>query len=291
MLNRQKIILLMLQEAGGFVSRLQLMKWSFLLAQETPSRGGKAFYQFLPYHFGPFSFSLYQEVDNLIRDGLVEDVDGGGWEITPTASQAGLTLPRSIRQDVSFIMDRYNHLSIGQLRDSIYSRYPWFTVNSKIIKKRAQARPVTEPAVYTMGYEGLMVDGFLNRLMKSGIQRLIDVRHNPVSRRYGFHKSTLARLCGYLEIGYCHLPELGIPSENRRNLQTPSDYIGLFDYYQHILLPHQTDAVRRLAQLLREKPGVLVCMEADPSFCHRSYLASAVAPIADLPVTHLGWPR
>ena len=291
MLNRQKIVLLMLRKAGGQTSRLQLMKWLFLLAQEAPTHGGKSFYQFLPYRFGPYSFSLHQEVNALIHDGLVEQPDARTWKLTSVALQTGWSLPLPIQQDVSAIMNRYGHMAVGSLTASVYKRYPWFTVNSQKLKRCPSARPVAELAVYTMGYEGLMVDGFLNSLMRVGIQRLIDVRSNPVSRRYGYHKSTLSRLCSYLQIEYCHMPELGVASKERQNLKSPADYEALFDYYREESLSRQTDAMQKLAQLLREKASVLVCMEADPEFCHRSQLAEAVAPIVGLPVIHLGWPR
>ena len=88
--------------------------------------------------------------------------------------------------------------------DYVYRQYPWFTVNSK--RQQNAARPVAALAVYTAGYEGQQVDAFLNMLMRNGIQQLLDVRNNPVSRRYGFHKTTLGRLCKSLDIEYVHRP-------------------------------------------------------------------------------------
>jgi uncharacterized protein (DUF488 family) len=142
-------------------------------------------------------------------------------------------------------------------------------------------------AVYTAGYEGLLVDAFLDGLIRSGIQRLIDVRNNPVSRRFGFHKSTLARLCASLDVEYVHLPELGIPPSDREAIQTPADYANLFVRYQADVLPRETEKVREAAALVQSAPSVLVCMEADPEFCHRSRLANAVAVHTGLPVVHL----
>ena len=280
----------MLRETGGSASRLQLTKWAFLLASETSSQGGNACDQFLPYRFGPYSFSLYQEMDSLARDGLVE-VDNQAWALTSVGHNINLDLSPSVTQDVLSIIKRYGKFGSNKLTESIYNRYPWFTVNSERQEKRAQIRPTAPPAVYTMGYEGLMVDGFLNILMQQGIRRLVDVRHNPISRRYGFHKSTLARLCGHLQLEYIHMPELGIPSENRQELRAPDDYQNLFDYYENIVLAYQTNSVNKLVKLLREKPSALVCMEADPMLCHRSHLADRIALLCNLHVLHLGWPR
>ncbi len=36
------------------------MKWLFLLAQDAQAQVSAAHYQFVPYKFGPFSFTLYQ---------------------------------------------------------------------------------------------------------------------------------------------------------------------------------------------------------------------------------------
>jgi hypothetical protein len=80
MLNRQKCLLLMAERAGRPVTHLELTKWAFLLAQESLSGGGPAFYDFLPYKYGPFSFTLFHEADHLVRNGYLEtarvDVSG-----------------------------------------------------------------------------------------------------------------------------------------------------------------------------------------------------------------------
>jgi uncharacterized protein (DUF488 family) len=131
------------------------------------------------------------------------------------------------------------------------------------------------------------VDAFLNRLLDRGIRRLIDVRHHPVARRYGFHGRTLAGLCRKLGIEYVHLPQLGIPSHLRRNLRLPEDYAALFADDERYLEEHD-DEVRRVADIMREKLSVLVCMEADPDRCHRTRLARQIAGIAGLAARDLG---
>lgn len=290
-LNRQKIILRMLKEAGGTASRLLLTKWAFLLTQETPSQGGKTFYQFVPYLYGPYSFSLAREMSVLMRDGFIEEPDDRTWRLTHAGFQAAVVFPVAVEREAMEVMKKYGDIPLGKLMDSIYTRYPWFTINSKEKSRRVQTRPVAKPAVHTAGYEGQMVDGFLDRLVRSGIQRLIDVRNNPVSRRYGFHKSTLSRLCGCLGIEYRHFPELGIPAESRTGLHTPSDYRALFDRYQHEILPLQGATIQKAAEIIEDRPSVLVCMEADPEFCHRSSLAEALSKLTGLPLRHLAISR
>jgi hypothetical protein len=59
MFSRQRAILRLIENEGGTVSRLRLVKLAFLLSQEAGApRVGT--YDFVPYKRGPFSFTLYQ---------------------------------------------------------------------------------------------------------------------------------------------------------------------------------------------------------------------------------------
>ena len=259
MLNRQRALLAMLDEAGGVASRLELMKWAFLLHYEAPTRGGTAFYQFVPYRFGPCSFCVYNEVSALVRDDLIEEPSNREWRLRPAARRIAQSLDGAVRRDIGTIVGRFPRRDVTELIDYVYERHPWFTLNSE--RGSRIGRPAAGAAVYTAGYEGLLVDGFLNGLLESGIRRVVDVRRNPISRRYGFHKSTLSRLCSHVGIEYSHFPELGIASDQRRGLSTPADYFALFGEYERSTLPMEHASVLTLASSMRERPSVLVCME------------------------------
>jgi len=287
MLNRQRAILALLSEAGGEASHLSVTKWAFLLREECPSGGGSAFYQFLPYKYGPFSFCLFQEAAALARDGLVVD-QGRDWSLTKLGTAASRGAPEDVRRDVRFVVRAHGKKSSSALIDYVYERHPWYTVNSEI--RKLADKPLADPAVYTAGYEGLLVDGFIDGLLRAGIRRLIDVRNNPVSRRYGFHKSTLSRLCANVDIEYVHFPQLGIESRDRQDLDRDSARAALFADYERTTLRSEREAIDTVAQLMRKVPSVLVCMEARPCDCHRSRLAQPVAEVSGLPVQHLELP-
>lgn len=68
-----------------------------------------------------------------------------------------------------------------------------------------------------------------------------------------------------------------IPRTTRRYLTG----IGM-TYY-----PARRRPMERTAKILAARPSVLVCMEADPEFCHRSHLAAALAKRTGLPIKHL----
>jgi uncharacterized protein (DUF488 family) len=284
MLNRQKLLLHMIDKAERPVTHLELTKWSFLVAHETASHGGVAFYQFLPYHLGPFSFCLYREIGALVHDGYLIDEENA-WRTVQDVDRPVAGPERFAQDDVVRVVDRFGKVSPAALLDYVYQRFPWFTVNS--VKLRLQSRPVAFPAVYTVGYEGWLVDGFLDYLMRAGIQRIVDVRSNPVARRYGFHKKTLNRLCENVHIEYQHFPQLGVPSEWRQGLESQADYDSLFTRYESDTLSREVAALDKVAVLMAEKPTVLMCMESDPAKCHRSRLAARVAAKTGLPPRHL----
>lgn len=287
MLHRQKALLAILQQVGGQASTSQMINWAFLLRQETPSYGEENFYQFIPYHSRIYSFTLNHETEKLIRNGFLERADEEILKLTPLGVEEAINLPKQLFQNIKAVTGQYRNLSDSDLIDKTYAHHYYLTTDSDFTGQCREHRSVTEKAIYTAGYEGKSVDKFLNLLMKSGIQRLIDVRYNPVSRRYGFHKSTLKRLCSHLDIDYQHLPALGIPGSSRKDLNSTGNYLSLFNEYRCGLVDRGED-LQMIMSLLQSKPSVLICMEANPEYCHRNVLAQHLVGIMNLQIRHLG---
>lgn len=285
MITRQRVLLSILREAGGKASRMQVVKWAFLLCNEAVSQGGSAFYEFLPYKYGPFSFCLFQEASGLVRSGLLREVDEKDWALEAEGSAVATQLAPSVQEDVRRIVSRPASKRLSTLTAYVYERYPWFTVNSE--REQRTIKPVAQPKIFTMGYEGMSLDGFLNGLLQAGIKCIIDVRSNPVSRRYGFHKTTLSRISKLVGIDYVHHPELGVPSESRRHLHHPEAYNALFRFYDQEVLEKQVQSLEEVSARLREHPSVLLCREADATFCHRSRLAIRLHDVTGLDTQHL----
>ena len=128
---------------------------------------------------------------------------------------------------------------------------------------------------------------FFDRLLKKGIAALIDVRANPVSRKYGFARSSLSEIAAKLDIQYHHIPELGIVSKERVGLNDYQSYQRLLNRYERETLPKRSGDIERLIALLRMKPSALVCMEKDVECCHRGRLAKVAAERSGLPVINL----
>jgi len=65
--------------------------------------------------------------------------------------------------------------------------------------------------IFTFGYEGLSLKAFIARLKSAGIQTIIDVRANPLSRKPGFSKRALSSALHDAGIDYDHRPAMGCP--------------------------------------------------------------------------------
>jgi hypothetical protein len=141
--------------------------------------------------------------------------------------------------------------------------------------------------VYTIGYEGQSIDSFMKKVVASGVRRIVDVRCNPVSRKYGFSKKTLSSVSNKLGLEYLHFPELGIPRESRQNLHSQNDYDKLFDEYERDILSTTEDAQDRLIRELKKSASVLLCYEENCKQCHRYRLAKAVANKSGMRVVNL----
>lgn len=285
MFARQRAILRLLENEGGSASRLRLVKLAFLLSRE-PHAPKTGVYEFLPYRRGPFSFTLYHDLRGLEASGWVVEAEHQ-IKVAQAPDLETACLDEEFMDTIDGISSRYRSTSTSTLIDVLYAAYPWFTMNSEAVHKRAVTKPAASPAVFTVGYEGITVDGLLDLLLQAGVQRLIDVRCNPVARRYGFHKSTLARLCNDVGMAYVHFASLGIPSAWRADLGDYESYERLFERYEREILPAQSTGVAEVATLIQERASALMCMEADHICCHRSRLAKVIAEKTSLPIKEL----
>lgn len=284
MFQRQKVLLHLVSRAGGRIDKLRLMKLAFLARHERHLAAPTAVYGFVPYQFGPYSFALYHDLRKMTAEDVVtmDETSVIGKQLVPPV------LDNASKAGVDALWDRYGSWTTSQLVKHVYSAFPWYTSNANKTSERRVERPIAAPAIYTVGYEGLSFDEFLDRLLRCGIQRVIDVRANPVARRYGFHRSTLQRNLGNLGIDYVHMPDLGIPGEERGEVTTPSQYRVLFDRYESTLMSERSSAIARVVALQREAPAALLCLEADPEQCHRSRLGRRVSVETGLPMRDLG---
>ncbi|HEY1211262.1 MAG TPA: DUF488 domain-containing protein [Terracidiphilus sp.] len=293
MLRRQRTILNILSSAGRPVYATQMQKYLFLLKKETFLGGDSAFYDFVPYRYGPYSFSAHREIESLAVNGYIESHSTTAG-ISLTATSIGKKEAKRSDSDTTrsahFIISKYGNVSTRGLMKDVYARYSWFSINSELTNliptnaPRAKTAPV---AVYTIGYEKRSIDGFLNRLLEIGVHNIIDTRANPISRKYGFARSSLSGIASKLGLEYSHFPGLGIPSVKRNMLKTDAELRKLFRYYESKILPAHKGEIKSVATQMRATPSVLVCMEKEAVDCHRSRLASHIAEMSGMQIVHL----
>lgn len=281
--ERQRLLLALLDSMGEPLQSTDFQKLLFLYTREWEQEPS---YDFVPYQFGGFSFTSYADKRKLIATGLLVE-DANRWELTAEGQKA-VAGERALRERLGRFRLRDGALRGDALIREVYLRHPYYATRSKIAprvlktaEERAKveaARPVKkEPGVVTIGYEGKTLERYLNQLLQDSVTLLCDVRRNPLSRKYGFSKSTLKNACENVGIRYEHLPQLGIDSEDRRNLETQADYDALFADYERKSLPKQTDALEIIRQWVAEGERVaLTCYEALPCQCHRHCVAEAL---------------
>ena len=146
------------------------------------------------------------------------------------------------------------------------------------VAKREQPRVASQLTILTVGHSTRSIDEFLEILRAHGVDRLVDVRTIPKSRRVPhFNSESLAVSLRGQGIEYLHLKSLGglrHPKKDSVNLGwRNASFRGYADYMA-------TDAFRasleRLLQLAREKRTAIMCAEAVPWRCHRSLIGDAL---------------
>lgn len=289
MLRRQRTILKLFNTADCPVPATKLQKYVFLLRHETFIKQDSAFYDFLPYKYGPYSFAAQREVEALTAYGYLAP-SGSSLALTARGVREAANIDSDTARAVLTIVSKYGKVGLKQLLKDVYARYPWYARSSdlqELIPSGAKESKKASVAIYTIGYEGRSVDGFLDKLLHSSIRRIVDVRANPVSMKYGFAKSSLSGLAAKLGIGYVHCPELGISSSRRKQVQSNADFLTLFNDYESKILPKHEDQSMKVAELMKAMPSVLLCMEREAANCHRGRLAKRIATLSKLDVVHL----
>lgn len=139
--------------------------------------------------------------------------------------------------------------------------------------------------IFTIGYEGATVPEFVSALQEAEVERVIDVRALPLSRRPGFSKSPLRGALEEAGIEYLRLKALGTPVEGRAAARAGRHWDLQRIYSGQLELPEAIAQSAQMLELAREKPSALLCLEREPGHCHRTLLLEAVAPDAE--VVHL----
>src|SRR3954469_12241457 len=137
---------------------------------------------------------------------------------------------------------------------------------------------MTAKRIFTIGYEGATQSELIAALQQAGVERLIDVRAVPLSRKPGFSKNVLATGLREAGIDYVHLKALGTPPAGREAARKGRWAEMNRIYAEQLETPEAGAEAGRMIALAEEKPSALLCFERDPAHCHRTPLRMAVLP-------------
>ena len=292
MVYRRKIILALLQLFDGQLDKIRLQKLLFLFAnkQALVHQGGKAEYDFIPYKFGCYSYSANADMTAMVTKGFLNED-----EKTFAKKDQTDYLKQLKPTDLKLLQEvkaNYGKMSATALMKHTYINFPFYAIKSEAaeniltkdeLEKVIKAKPKGNKTVlFTIGYEGISLEEYLVRLLKNDVKVLVDVRNNPLSMKYGFSKSQLKKYCASLGMDYVHIPEVGIQSDQRQELNTQSDYDKLFAVYRKNNLSKTTTHQQQILNLLKQHKRIaLTCFEANICQCHRKHLAEAIENLPD----------
>lgn len=284
MLYRRKVLLAMLQAFDGHLEKIAFQKLLFLFT----SRQTKPEYDFIPYHYGCYSITANVDLTAMAQSGLVSENESAFKKTDKANYVSKLTdADKKILTDIKTTYGKYNSRTLMKL---VYLNYQYYAINSKSAQellneeqyaKVLAAKPKSNKTIlFTIGYEGISLEEYLNRLVKNDVKVLVDVRNNPFSMKFGFSKNELKKYCENVGIEYAHVPEVGIRSDMRQELNSQEDYDTLFKTYQKSNLTETVKQQKEILELLQTKKRIaLTCFEANICQCHRKPLAEAIAQL------------
>ena len=140
--------------------------------------------------------------------------------------------------------------------------------------------------LFTLGYEGLAIDTFIERLVAAQVKTVVDVRELPLSRKKGFSKKSFSAALAAQSIAYQHVPALGCPKSVRNQYKLDGNWKTYTrDFLAYVAT--QDAPIQELVKTSRATTACLVCFEANFELCHRTYVARAARQHGGPSVMHL----
>lgn len=138
--------------------------------------------------------------------------------------------------------------------------------------------PSARGVIYTIGHSTRTFDEFVSILRAHGIDRIVDVRRFPRSRRHPqFDRATLPKRLRARGIRYRHEERLG---GRRRPLRDSTNtgwrspgFRGFADYMG---TPEFREGLESLEAYAESATTAILCAEAVPWRCHRSLISDAL---------------
>jgi uncharacterized protein (DUF488 family) len=139
-----------------------------------------------------------------------------------------------------------------------------------------EARSPQGADFFTAGYEGRTTKELFDALLDANVQCVIDIRYNPVSMyRPELSKANLQKALEGAGIAYFHLREWGVPRDIRARAVETGTRETIWQWYDRCVIgPHFHRNLHRFLNL--GYPVAMLCMECDPTECHRHRIFMAL---------------
>jgi uncharacterized protein (DUF488 family) len=281
MYYRRKILLALLEAFDNKLDKISLQKLLMLFSKQQL----KPDFHFVPFKYGCYSFQATSDLQTMAKYNQVE-LQYNDW-IKTDSEKYLLILKARDSQAIRYIKQTYGNKTSDELIRITYVKYPQFAINSIVAKEKltpdeyrkvTEAKPKTNKTIlFTIGYQGVSLEEYINKLIVNDVKVLCDVRKNSFSMKFGFSKSQLQAACNGVGIEFVHIPQLGIDSDKRQELNTQSDYDRLFLLYRNDVLTQTQAYQEKIMDLLsKNKRIALTCFEANICQCHRKHLAESI---------------
>src|SRR5690606_23014534 len=242
--------------------------------------------------------SAKADMKTMVKKGYLEESEKH-YEKLDMTSYIPMIKPRDQKILNEVVFD-YGSMSRNALIKHTYLNFPFYAIHSTIVhevlsgnqfERVEKAIPKDDQVtLFTIGYEGISLEKYLQKLIRNNVKLLVDVRRNPLSMKFGFSKTRLKQYCNSVGVEYIHIPEVGISSDKRHSLKNQSDYDKLFENYRNTTLKETINTQEKILDFLENyKRITLTCFEAEPCQCHRTHLASVISelPGFEYPSIHL----
>lgn len=139
-----------------------------------------------------------------------------------------------------------------------------------------EARAPENADFFTVGYEGRTTKDLFDALKSANVQCVIDIRYNPVSMyRPDLSKGNLQRALQDSGVSYFHIREWGVPRDIRAKAIETGTRNTIWKWYDESVV--ETHFQKNLHRFLNfGYPVAMLCMECDPTECHRHRISMAL---------------
>ena len=264
MFYRRKLLLSLLDKVGEPLTVIQLQKLLFLVSLE---QGEPPTFEFIPSMNGCYSLTINSDQEILIKDGLLsiqEDIStkrNSRLSLDQKAfTELNIKLEESDNEILTSLAEKYKDCSTDELITLTGELDPFYTIKSDwldqytfskgfytkqdSIIKEIESSP---KALYTMGYEGVSIEKFINRLIRKNIKAVVDVRGNPNSRKRDFAKNQFAEYLNEVGIDYVPMPEVGVPNKIKREYLQADRREDLFAWHEANILAKNPEYIEKIS--------------------------------------------